>query len=151
MDEDDWTPVTVYAGIGRVTIAAAKLEAVLGGVVLALLGHDHETTAAWALAGESGRVMRTLGKLVRGMPPDHPIRVLRDDVRLAFERRNGLVHSVVVRQVMHDGQPSEPLWFHPKTLALTPVNEGVAADLLADLNELTRRTVSLAETIKAER
>ena len=82
--------------------------------------------------------MRTLGKLVRGMPPDHPIRVLRDDVRLAFERRNGLVHSVVVRQVMHDGQPSEPLWFHPKTLALTPVNEGVAADLLADLNELAR-------------
>jgi hypothetical protein len=126
-----------------VTVAAAKLEILVGQVVAAALDPAYSTHFG-AVAGQPSRAMRELRELAKGASDDQ-LKRLHNDAKALFEERNTVVHALVaIDYAPADGSPG-PAWilYHPrsgKDLPMPSLDEMEAlAKRFNDLSTLANR------------
>ena len=120
-------PEEHYAGVGRVAVAAAKLEAMLAQVLVSagLADQDEDWFGA-----TTRRPLERLRKARQEFPDGHPVRALCHDAKRALEHRNRIVHSLAYL----DGAPEEPAERTVRSLpgARARTRDGTSCGLSAD-------------------
>lgn len=143
-------PEEHYSGVGRVAVAAAKLEAMLAQVLVSagLADQDEDWFGA-----TTRRPLERLRKARQEFPDGHPVRALCHDAKRALEHRNRIVHSLAYLDgAPEDGGPARWVLVHPRSgddVAMPSAEE--FHDLWSRLNALSARCLVLALELATER
>lgn len=137
-------PSSHYDGVGKVAVAAAKLEAMLGRVLVAAeLADDGDD---W-LDAATKRPLEVLKRGRRQFPQDHPVRKLYTQSRKALNDRNRLVHSLAY----FDGELADWVLVHPKSGQDIPMPTAAELEeLRGRLNMLSAKCVHVESQIVAD-
>ncbi|WP_395695059.1 hypothetical protein [Nocardioides sp.] len=137
-------PSSHYDGVGKVAVAAAKLEAMLGRVLVAArladVGDD------W-LDATTKRPLEVLKKGRRKFPTGHPVRDLYAQSRKALNDRNRIVHSLAY----FDGDLADWVLVHPKSGQDIPMPTSAEfEELRTRLNMLSAKCLHVENLILAD-
>lgn len=155
-------PAEHYLAVGRIAVAAAKVDAMTGFIIHAATGEDVGfNDRTWlGIVGKSGEPNRSMKELLKQRPYDDRLAEFWSEREKLFKERGRILHSIVElvfpeppKGEVFTARERTPLkWSmtHPKTLEDHPLPTPEEVDeLVGKMNELSRRAQSLATRVAA--
>jgi hypothetical protein len=138
-------PDDYYHRVGRLTLAAAKMELLLGELASAA-GAPTDGVSFLSTSGLSGGAMRMLQTAGAQLPADNEINQLHRDAAALLIERDALVHAVTTCDMRPDsGTPGDDLVDEVPTPAEAPLPGPEALDDLVErLDALSAQSLGLA-------
>lgn len=139
----------MYEAIGRATVAAAGLEAMLAHTVCVFLDEDEDAYADMlSTTGAARRAwLAALPKMRLGEDDPAGLDQLASAVENLLDSRHRIAHSVA----MHNLDTGEQEWWHPRSDTLEAWALGRIREVAQDLGIATARLVKLGHEIAARR
>lgn len=154
-----------YANVGKIVVAASKLEVMGASILSGAKGDDMiPGREDWMeIAGRAGRVRRELLALLSSLPNDEELRQFVTDYEAMQEERHKVVHSIVelvfpVSEstggpgvTVREGDPMRWALINPRdgSESELPSDEDVA-DLVVRINALSARAIRIGNRLYAE-
>jgi hypothetical protein len=142
---------TMYEAIGRVTVTAAGLEAMLAHTVCVFLDEDEDAYAVMLTkSGKGGAHHAWLAALPRiRQAVGDPARL--DRLALAIENLLDARHRIAHSVAMHNLDTGEQEWWHPKSDTSEAWDLGRVREVARDLGTATGRLIELGHEIATGR
>ena len=156
-------PEEYYLAVGRIAVAAAKVDAMAGFIIHADTGEDVGfNDRTWlGIVGKSGEPNRSMEELLKKRPDDSRLAGFWSDREELFKERGRFLHSIVELGfsdppdagafTAREGAPLEWSTTHPRTLEKHPLPTREEVDeLVGKMNALSRRAPSIATRVAAD-